>query len=377
MTARGAGVVAAAGGAAAWGWQAQWPELVALGAGGLALVAMCLLATVRRPSGAVEADQAAVSVVRGQPATVGLRADLRGARRWSRVVDGPVGRPRMSVPVPRRRDAEGILRLPVDTQCRGQRPLGPYSLVFGDPWGIVRRVVASSAGGVLTVRPRAHRVRRSVTASFREGDADVASRRSGDQHFHALRDYVLGDEPRSVHWRSSARAGKLVVRQQVSAAATGTTVVLDVDSSAYVTGVRFGVNFDEGRFETAVEVAASLATSQLARSERVHLVTTARGAKVSSAAVGAASALLDVLAVVQAVPPVDTAVDELVGVVRRTRAAHTVVVTSAPAARTTAALGRLAREGRLTVVQVAPVPTFSVPAARVVTVADAAGLDEL
>jgi uncharacterized protein (DUF58 family) len=209
-----------------------------------------------------------------------------------------------------------------------------------------------SEGGVLTVRPRSFRVRRSLTAAFREGDAETASRRSGDQHFHALRDYVLGDEPRSVHWRSSARAGKLVVRQQVSAASTGTTIVLDVDGSTYSTGARFGASWDEELFERAVEVAASLASSQLGRTEQVHLVTTARAARVTSASVGAASSLLDALAVVRLLPPVDTAPDELPAVVARTRAAHTVVVTSSMEARSVAALRRIARNGRLTVVRV-------------------------
>src|SRR5207342_171865 len=127
-----------------------------------------------------------------------------------------------------------------------------------DPWSFVRRVVTRAEGGVLTVQPRVFRIRRSLTADFSSGDAEARSRRSGDQHFHALRDYVLGDEPRTVHWRSSARAGKLVVRQQVAAASTGTTVVLDVDGSAYRSGSKFGAGWDDELFESAVEVAASL-----------------------------------------------------------------------------------------------------------------------
>jgi uncharacterized protein (DUF58 family) len=267
--------------------------------------------------------------------------------------------------------------MPVDTSDRGQRPLGPYAVVYGDPWGIVRRVVASTEGGVLTVRPRSFPVRRSLTSAFREGESNSASRRSGDQHFHALRDYVLGDEPRSVHWRSSARAGKLVVRQQVSEASTGTTIVLDVDGSAYATKVLFGASWDEERFEAAVEVAASLASSQFGRTEQVHLVTTARGARVTSASVGAAGTLLDALSVVRLLPPVDTAADELPAVVARTRAAHTVVVTSRPDQRTVIALRRLAVVARLTVVRVAAGGSAAgLPGVRVVDVNDAVSLGD-
>jgi uncharacterized protein (DUF58 family) len=235
----------------------------------------------------------------------------------------------------------------------------------------VRRVVATAEGGTLTVRPRAHRLRRSLTAAFESGEAEAASRRSGDQHFHALRDYVLGDEPRTVHWRSTARAGKLVVRQQVSAASTGTTIVLDVDSSAYVSGSRFGSNWDEPKFEAAVEVAASLAVSQLSRTEQVHLMTTAKGARVTSASVGAANALLDALAVVRPLPPMETTPEELPAAVRRTRAARTVVVTSTPGHRMIAALRRLAFNGRLTVVCLDALGAEDLPGARVLRVESA------
>ncbi|WP_296604001.1 DUF58 domain-containing protein [Nocardioides sp.] len=379
MTVRGAGLVLAAAGLSLWGWRASWPELMALGAGAGGLVVLALLATLRTPRGSIRPDQSSVQVVRGQPADVRLIVEIRGPRRWLRIVDGPVRAPLRSVRLPRSaRSGAASLRMPVDTSERGQRPLGPYSLVHGDPWGVVRRVVASADGGVLTVRPRSVRVRRSLTTAFREGESDSASRRSGDQHFHALRDYVLGDEPRSVHWRSSARAGKLVVRQQVSEASTGTTIVLDVDGSAYATSGRFSSSWDTERFESAVEVAASLATSQLTRAEQVHLVTTARGARVTSASAGAASSLLDALATVQLLPPVDTAADELPAVVARTRAAHTIVITSAPDPRTAGSLRRLATIAPLTVVRVgADAAGSSLAGVRVVDVPDATGLEDL
>ena len=379
MTWRGAALLLAAAGLALGGWRERWPELIALGAAAGALVLLALLVTLRTPRGTVRADLTSVQVVRGQPAEVGLSVDLQGPHRWARVVDGPVNAPLRSASLPRAVNGTAVtLRMPVDTSDRGQRPLGPYAVVHGDPWGIVRRVVASAEGGVLTVRPRSFRLGRSMTSAFREGESDSASRRSGDQHFHALRDYVLGDEPRSVHWRSSARAGKLVVRQQVSEASTGTTIVLDVDGSAYATNDRFSATWDTERFETAVEVAASFASSQLGRTEQVHLVTTARGARVTSAPVGAAGSLLDALSVVRLLPPVDTAADELPAVVARTRAAHTVVGTSDPDLRTVVAFRRLATVAPLTVVRVgAGGSAADLPGVRVVDVHDAVSLGDL
>ncbi len=364
MTRRGGALLLAAAALAGWGWRAHWPELWGLAAGTLVLVLLVALLTARGPRGTVGVDQSSVRVVRGQPAAVTLSVDVQGPRRWSWVVEGTPAHPLRSSRLPR----AASIRMPVDTSQRGQRPVGPYSVVHGDPWGLVRRVIASAEGGTLTVQPRTFPVRRSVTAAFEAGDSDSASRRSGDQHFHALRDYVLGDEPRSVHWRSSARAGKLVVRQQVSAASTGTTVVLDVDGSAYGSGSKFGAGWDDELFESAVEVAASLVASQLGRTEQVHLVTTGRGSSVTTASVGAANSLLDMLAVVRAVPPAETRPDELPAVVRRTRAAHTIVVTSRPGHRTLPALRRLVQAGRTTIVSVGTEGPVEVPGARLVQV---------
>jgi uncharacterized protein (DUF58 family) len=155
-----------------------------------------------------------------------------------------------------------------------------------------------------------------------------------------------------------------VVRRQVSAASTGTTVVLDVDGSAYPSGSKFGGGWDDGLFESAVEVAASLVASQLGRTEQVHLVTTRGGSPVTTDSVGGANSLLDALAVVRAIPPADTRPDELPSVVRRTRAAHTIVVTSSPGHRTLPALRRLVRSGRTTVVTVGTGVAADVPGAR-------------
>lgn len=49
--------------------------------------------------------------------------------------------------------------------------------------------------------------------------------RSGD--FHALRDYRTGDEPRDIHWRSSARRQRLMVREHEIEAVQQVTLFID------------------------------------------------------------------------------------------------------------------------------------------------------
>lgn len=356
MTIRAVGLVLGGAGLVALGWEAGWPEPTALGTAAIALVVLVVVAAGRTPPVKGTLEQAALRVVRGQQASVRMTVHPPGTWRWRwlRVVEGRETAPVATSPLQKPdRSGEITLKLPVDTSIRGERPIGPYAVVHGDPWSLVRRVAFRAEGGTLTVHPRTIPVRRSALPALLQGDSESASRRRGDEHFFALRDYVLGDEPRTVHWRSSARAGKLVVKQHVSPAPNNTMIVLDADASAYGSDDKFAGGWVEERFESAVEVAASLAIAQADRVEQVHVVTTARGAKVTSAAGGATDAFLDAFAAALAVPPVQTAPEEVVPLIRRTRCRLVMLVTGTPGFHVLAAMRAVAPVGAsLTVVRV-------------------------
>jgi uncharacterized protein (DUF58 family) len=350
VTARGFALVVGGVASVVWGWHAGWPELTSLGAGAVALVVLCLLITGPKPRARLSVPALNFSVTRGQPAQVRLSAQVGWRRRWLRLVDGHLAEPRVSLRLPRGR-GDVALAVPIDTSKRGRYPVGPFSLVHGDPWSIRRSVAARADGGMVTVRPRTHVVRRALLAQMTVAESDLSSRRKGDQHFFALREYVLGDEPRMVHWRSSARVGQLVVKQHVAAATSGTTVVLDTDSSAYGSDEKFGSGWVEERFEAAVEVAASVLAAPSLGVEQVHLVSTGKAASVHSADAGAVNGLLDTLAVVSAVAPVDAVPAEIPNLVKRTRCARVVVVTGTPSPALVDAAQRVRRSG-LTVLMV-------------------------
>jgi uncharacterized protein (DUF58 family) len=176
-------------------------------------------------------------------------------------------------------------------------------------------------------------------------ESELSSRRTGDQHFHALRDYVLGDEPRTIHWRSSARAGHLVVRQQVAAATNGTAIVLDTNSAAYGSDERFGSAWIEERFEQAVEVAASLCCADVGRNERLHLLATTRDWRPIASPEGGAAGFVDALAVVGAVATADTADEELPAILRRTKCSRAIFVSGSPNDGAVESLRRIRRSG--------------------------------
>jgi uncharacterized protein (DUF58 family) len=261
-----------------------------------------------------------------------------------RIVEGSPVTPSCSVRAAGRANSD-VVAVPLDTSRRGEHPIGPYLLVHGDPWSVVRRIVHRTPAGSLTVLPRTYPVgRRRLTAASTE-ESMMTSRRPGDEQFHALRDYVLGDEPRMVHWRSSARVGHLVVRQQVAAAESGTTVVLDCDRTAYGRDDQFAVGWVSDRFEAAVEVTASIVAAEVSRRERTHLVRTTRTTAPVSSTAGSADACLSALAGVVPVPPVETDAADVPRLVRTTRCARVIVVTGTPHPGLLEAARRLRRTG--------------------------------
>ena len=57
-----------------------------------------------------------------------------------------------------------------------------------------------------------------------------------DLAFHALREYQPGDDRRYIHWRSSAKAGRLLVRQFLDTRRSHVTVLVDTDPRSYTGG---------------------------------------------------------------------------------------------------------------------------------------------
>jgi uncharacterized protein (DUF58 family) len=139
--------------------------------------------------------------------------------------------------------------------ARGRYPVGPLVVRLADPFGLAQ-VTAELAGVTeLIVHPRVE----PLSPPPFGGDlatAPVARRRrldaSGDE-FYTTRAYRDGDDLRKVHWRSSAKRGELMIRQDESPRHARAVVAADLRRGSH--------RGDEelGSFERAVEAAASIA----------------------------------------------------------------------------------------------------------------------
>jgi uncharacterized protein (DUF58 family) len=113
---------------------------------------------------------------------------------------------------------------------RGCYQFGPLRLSTRFPFGLFSRTIAIGEVERLIVLPRLGR----LTAGWktRRLDAFVADRRHGqagcEGDFYGVRGWHSGDGRRLVHWRSSARLGKLVVRQFEQPRNRDVAVVLDL-----------------------------------------------------------------------------------------------------------------------------------------------------
>ncbi|NQY57109.1 MAG: DUF58 domain-containing protein [Ilumatobacteraceae bacterium] len=166
--------------------------------------------------------------------------------------NAPDQRARLAVgPIRRRSAASAGYQLPTTT--RGVITVGPLVIETRDPLGMARRRSVGAGHDDVIVAPRSFAVSMPRLGHGVLGNHLLQrSQRLGPGEFHSLREYVEGDEPRSIHWKASARSENLIVKQHTTEGLRRVTVVLDADARSYR---------DRAGFERSVTVAASLVNS--------------------------------------------------------------------------------------------------------------------
>jgi uncharacterized protein (DUF58 family) len=94
------------------------------------------------------------------------------------------------------------------------------------PFGLFRKSRDVSGATEVTVYPPRVAVAQHIAAVTAIGEA-MSQRTGRNGEFFGLREHRLGDDRRNVHWRSSARSGRLLVREYEDQRARRISLVLD------------------------------------------------------------------------------------------------------------------------------------------------------
>ena len=245
----------------------QWVEALACALAGVVALLLAAMRVAWRPPHVVSIRVPNERIVAGQTAVgeISVRNErARSAR--SGIIELPIGTGTGEFVVPPLGAHETWDEMfLISSRHRGLINVGPARAVRSDALGLLRRVRMWDEPVLLHVHPRTVRVPFDATG-FQLDVEGVATGKlsSSDVSFHALRDYEPGDDRRAVHWQSTARLGKLIVRQYEETHRSHHVIVLDTSRDAW----------DHDTFETAVSVAGSLGLANLRESRPVSLSTT-------------------------------------------------------------------------------------------------------
>jgi len=203
----------------------------------------------------------------------------RDALPWSAADSPPLAIPPLGT---RGRGPAAAVRLAytLNPPRRGVVGIGPLSLEFQDPFGLVTRRVGVGDVSRLVITPAVEPlIADAATRSPGAGMARPAPSRFAGDDDHMTREYRRGDPLRRVHWRASARHGELMVRQEEHRGSPAVRIVLetrataftdvddDVDGGSAVAG-------DSASFEWAVRMVAALSAHLDDRGYRIDVIET-------------------------------------------------------------------------------------------------------
>ena len=291
ITTRGYGLLAAGVLLLAAGFWFGYPELAALGAAAIVAVVGALAFVAWRPRLTVSRIVDPDRVMRGEPSRVTLHvanasrffgaslvardrlalADGRSASSRARA-DGRSASSRAggTVPVPLVRLRPGkvtTVAYGVPTRRRGVIDIGPLEVSRRDPLALVGVVRRYGGQNKVWVRPRVHVITAVPVGLSRSMDGRIDRVPHGSITFAALREYVMGDDLRHVHWRTSARVGELMVREHVDTSLPRIVILLDDRAEAHLPDGGGG----ESTFEAACEGAASVLVAAYREDVQVEL----------------------------------------------------------------------------------------------------------
>ncbi len=168
------------------------------------------------------------------------------------------------------RGAETQVQATISGRERGEWPLGPVALRVVGPLGLLARTYRYEPGDSVLVAPSIASVRRfrllALQHRLRDVGVRVLRRRGEGTSFAGLREYAIGDDPRRIDWKASARRQALISREYT--VEQGQTVLIAIDCGRLMTQMAGELP----RFEYALSSALVLADIAVASGDQVGVI---------------------------------------------------------------------------------------------------------
>lgn len=158
----------------------------------------------------------------------------------------------------------------VKTVCtrRGRFDLGPLTVVSSDPAGLFRRERQLTGAGTLLVFPRTVELPHfTLPGGELSGESRIKSRTHAiTPNASGIREYQPGDGLNRIHWRSTARTGRMMAKEFELDPSSEVWIILDMQER-----VQVGEG-DESTEEYGVTIAASIARRLIESNRSVGLI---------------------------------------------------------------------------------------------------------
>ncbi len=166
--------------------------------------------------------------------------------------------------------AKGLRNWKVTTRCRrrGVYSAGPVRVTTGDPFGLFRMTRSYGERQKLIVLPQPEELPYFWAPGAQLPGEGVVHRRTHyvTPNASGVREYYAGDSYNRIHWKSTARLGRLMVKTFEMDPTSNIWLIVDLE------GIQQAGHDDESTEEYAIRIAASLAYRFLQSNRMIGLM---------------------------------------------------------------------------------------------------------
>lgn len=254
---------------------AEFPPYAALGIWVLLCVLLLVVDVLLAPSprSVIVTRRVSTRARIGEPVPVSVALQNQGTRTlhavirdaWQPTAGAGEERQRLSVPPGERRRVS----VPLLPRRRGELASEFVMIRSLGPLGLAGRQASHRVRGTIRVLPafssRKHLPSRLARLRELDGNTSIQVRGQGTE-FDSLREYVRGDDVRSIDWRATARAGTTMLRTWRPERDRHVVIIIDTGRTA---AARVG---DGTRVDAALEASLLLAALAARAGDHVHLL---------------------------------------------------------------------------------------------------------